>query len=618
MRIELKQPYKSIATLSTEVLPDFAILIGRNGAGKTQLLDALKEGAATIPDVGIDEIEKYDMVNFGSPNTGAANRHINQFAQMTADAYLLSPPGGKPPIEIAAVIFDHFAGEIERDSDSQAREDFERDLKNDIQQLPDFAVFAADAADNRGPSYKGMLYGRVLVPLIPENIRRRGRGSSGQPKNSFNGNQAALLSAAMKLTGGLPHELTRDDIMRASHYEGDILSNSVSAVFAAYKVEQFIWAHKRIETECVGFAELIAEYRTKYPPPWETLREILSAMRDATGEDGLFDFDFSDPDDYELHMGNYEQFSFKAEMTNRTTGAQYELDSLSSGEKILMALCLVSFNQYLGRRLPKLLLLDELDAVLHPSMVAALVRTLKTLFVPKGTKVLMTSHSAMTVAALDEADIFRVARTGGCVEVSRTTKSEAVNELSEGLATVDVGLRIAAFDGAKVTILTEGHNAKHLKKWAQLYFPEDVHVFEGLESYSNDSQLLTYGQLLGRMNTNTHFVIVWDCDAAKRAETLRQELSDAAKVTPFAFQRRQENSIADRGIENNYDAEILECYSTTTRRSDGTLLARGFQNDRKTEFANHVLQQGTPEYFTHFQELHEIVSGILGLSLQTT
>ena len=109
-------------------------------------------------------------------------------------------------------------------------------------------------------------------------------------------------------------------------------------------------------------------------------------------------------------MGNYEQFSFKAEMTNRTTGARYNLDSLSSGEKVLMALCLSSFNRYLGRRQPKLLLLDELDAVLHPSMVAALVTTLKSLFVPQGTRVLMTSHSAMTVAALDEADIFRVVR----------------------------------------------------------------------------------------------------------------------------------------------------------------------------------------------------------------
>ena len=244
-------------------------------------------------------------------------------------------------------------------------------------------------------------------------------------------------------------------------------------------------------------------------------------------------------------------------------------------------------------------------------MVAALVRTLKTLFVPQGTKVLMTSHSAMTVAALDEADIFRVVRTGSDVKVSSATKSKAINELSEGLATVDVGLRIAAYDGAKVTILSEGHNTKHLKRWAELSFPRDVHVFEELEQHTNDQQLLEYGRLLGKMDTNTHFVIVWDCDAAGKAEALRSELPNGTKVTPFAFASR-ENAIAHNGIENNYDEEILEPYSTTTTGNDGTLLSRGFQSNRKAEFAKHVLQHGTSQYFTHFQELYDIVSETLG------
>ena len=463
---------------------------------------------------------------------------------MTADVYLLSPPDGQPPIETAAAIFDQFAGEIERDSGAQAREDFERDLKDEIQQMPDFAVSGADSQEH---SYARTIYRQVLSALIPENTGRRGRRPADQPKNRFNGNQVALLSTAMKLTGRLPHELTHDDIIGASYFEGDTLSNSINEVFVAYKVDQYIWAHKRIETESVGFPELISEYRAKYRPPWETLREILAAMRDAAGNEGLFDFDFSDPGDYVLHMGNYEQFSFRAEMTNRTTGTKYELDSLSSGEKVLMALCLASFNQYLGRRLPKLLLLDELDAVLHPSMVAALVRTLKTLFLPKGTKVLMTSHSPMTVAALDEADIFQVVRTGGSVRVSPITKSEAINELSEGLATVDMGLRIAAYDGAKVTILSEGHNAKHLKRWVELNFPEDVRVLEELEQYSNDDQLLAYGRLLSKMNTNTHFVIVWDCDASNKAGTLRSDLPKNARITPFAFPRRPDNAIAPEG-----------------------------------------------------------------------
>ena len=608
LRIELSQPYKSIAALTTEDLPDFAILIGRNGAGKTQLLEALKEGRAAIPCIGADEIERYDMGSFRPPNANEANRQTNQFAQLTADAYLLSPPDGQAPINTAADIFCQCTAEIERDSGVDARDDFVRNLRNDIQQVPDFTVFAAT---NRGSTYKELLYQQVLRPLISVDQSQQGRRQPNQSNISFNGNQAALISTAMKLTSKLPHELTQDDIQRASHYEGNTLTNSVSAVFVAYKVNQFTWAHKRIETERVTFADLISEYRTVYPSPWQTLREILSTMRDEAGEYGLFDFDFSDPDGYELHMGNFEQFSFKAEMTNRTTGAQYELGSLSSGEKVLMALCLASFNQYLGRRFPKLLLLDEIDAVLHPSMVAALVRTLKDQFVPRGIRVLMTSHSPMTMATLDDADIFSVVRTGGDVTISHTTKSEAITELSEGLATVDVGLRIAASNEAKVTILTEGHNTKHLKKWVELYFPKDIYVFEGLEQHSNDDNLLAYGRLLTKVTTNTHFVIVWDCDATAKADALRKELPPNAKVTPYTFPCRQDNAIAPRGIENNYDEAILQPYSTQTTRGDGTLLARGFDGNSKLAFADHVLREGTTHYFTNFQGLRKIVSDIL-------
>ena len=613
MKIELKHQYQSIATLLTEELPEFATLIGRNGAGKTQLLAALKEGAAAISGISVEEIELYDMVSFFTPNSGGANRQANQFARITADAYLLSPNGGQSPIQTAHAIFHQVVTDIERNSGVQARDEFEQSLRDEVGQVPDFSVFAAQ--DKRSP-YKETLYQQVMAPLIPQ-TRGRANQPSNQPNSSFNGNQAALITAAMKLTKKLPHELTRDDIMRASHYEGNTLANSVSAVFAAYKVDQYTWSHERIETECIPFDELIAEYRTKYRPPWETLREIMSEMREASGDDGLFDFEFSDPENFTLNMTNYERFTFRAEMMNRTTGAHYELDSLSSGEKVLMALCIASFNQYLGRRTPKLLLLDELDAMLHPSMVAALVRTLKTLFVSQGAKVLLTSHSPMTVAALDETDIFHVVRTGGDVKVFHTTRSQAIGELSEGLATVDVGLRIAAHDDAKVTILTEGNNVKHLKRWIELNFQKDVRVFEGLERHTNNDQLLAYGRLLAKMNTNTHFVIVWDCDSVGKAEALCQELPSGAKITPYAFQKREDHTIVERGIENNYDDAILEPYATTTRDSDGTLLGRGITSKRKREFANHVAEHGTPEYFTNYRDLRDIVHGILE-SFETT
>ena len=68
MNIKLKEPYRSIEVLTAAEVPDFAILIGRNGAGKSQLLTAIKEGQAVIPGINVDEIELYDMHNFHTPN----------------------------------------------------------------------------------------------------------------------------------------------------------------------------------------------------------------------------------------------------------------------------------------------------------------------------------------------------------------------------------------------------------------------------------------------------------------------------------------------------------------------------------------------------------------------
>ena len=120
------------------------------------------------------------------------------------------------------------------------------------------------------------------------------------------------------------------------------------------------------------------------------------------------------------------------------------------------------------------------------------------------------------------------------------------------------------------------------------------------------------------MNTNSHFVIVWDCDAAGKAEALREDLPRGAKVTPFAFEKREENTIAPKGIENVYDEEILEPWSTTTRNHEGAIVARSFPKNRKTAFANDVLQRATPKYFVHFQDLHAIISRILGSTSATT
>ena len=149
----------------------------------------------------------------------------------------------------------------------------------------------------------------------------------------------------MRLSHKLPHEVTREDILRASHFEGKTIGNQLSQIFARYKVEQYVWAHTEGEKGEKTINCLMSEYRNAHRPPWEILKESLDQMREASDDPELFNFEFSDPENDELSFGNHQQYSFSTMFTNRTTGDSYSVTELSSGEKIIVCLCLSAFNR---------------------------------------------------------------------------------------------------------------------------------------------------------------------------------------------------------------------------------------------------------------------------------
>ena len=116
-----------------------------------------------------------------------------------------------------------------------------------------------------------------------------------------------------------------------------------------------------------------------------------------------------------------------------------------------MALCMVSFNQVVGRRLPQLLLMDEIDSMLHPSMVKALIRTLKT-------SLRIEWHTGVDDFPFshDSGHPRRRRRSSELAErvttskYRRSLKAKQSAKLSEGLATVDMGLKIAAYGESRI------------------------------------------------------------------------------------------------------------------------------------------------------------------------
>ena len=216
IEIILNQQHLAIETLVCSELPDFAVLTGRNGAGKTQLLQALLSGHAVVPGLSLHEIDFYDMASFRIPNNATGNRQANQFARTTAHDYL-EGDRGPPPIAIAADIFEHHTARIEQENGANERDEFVRNLRERINRTPDFNVFPTAPAPG-SDSYDQSLHERVMARMVRRSDSRRTTRQSRV--NSFNENPAALLSMAMKRAGKLPHELAHEDILGASHYEG--------------------------------------------------------------------------------------------------------------------------------------------------------------------------------------------------------------------------------------------------------------------------------------------------------------------------------------------------------------------------------------------------------------
>ena len=398
MYVKLRHPISPIKQMGEFHLPDFSVLIGRNGVGKTRLLKAITNGSVTVSGVSPSDIEEYDINSFQPNDSGRGGWAHASFFHAT-DRSFFFPTSGPSLVEIAEDIFKKTLNEFGLHGASE-RVKFEDDVRMAVRKLPDFGTLGRIEGDGPVAFYVNAIGHDVIGKMVSKNSN--GRSSKGQQGGSFNNSQAALVSQAMKLSGKLPHELHREDILRASHYEGNTIGNQLSQIFARYKAEQYAWAHTASERSDKSVQRLMEEYREANRPPWETLRGCLGRMREASEDPELFNFEFSDPEEDTLTYTDHNQYSFETRFTNRTTGDSYSVKELSSGEKILLCLCLSAFNRDMGRRQPGLLLLDELDAVLHPSMISALIAGLKDQFVGNGTRVIMATHSVTTVSLLNE------------------------------------------------------------------------------------------------------------------------------------------------------------------------------------------------------------------------
>lgn len=163
------------------------------------------------------------------------------------------------------------------------------------------------------------------------------------------------------------------------------------------------------------------------PAPWDVINEAFQAAD--------FPYEVVSP------VGTPLAGIYELKLQSKLTGDQIPPGDLSSGEKMLLVLVLWLYNSQHHGRFPKLLLLDEPDANLHPSMTRQFLNVVKEVLVAKyGVRIIMTTHSPSTVALAPEGSVFEMSRTNPRVQKSRSV-AETVGLLTAGLVVVSPGSR---------------------------------------------------------------------------------------------------------------------------------------------------------------------------------
>lgn len=193
------------------------------------------------------------------------------------------------------------------------------------------------------------------------------------------------------------------------------VTSGLSYVFLAYRLK----AAANLEKKEAG---RLQDMKHLGPAPWDVVNESLKVAG--------FPYTVIPPTEYEF-LQNYELKLRDANSKNTIRAID-----LSSGEKVILQLILWIFSSSKEGRFPKLLIMDEPDAHLHPSMTTQFLDVvLEVLVKQHGIRVIITTHSPSTVSLAPDDSVFKMERGKNTIE-KVTSKADIISTLTAGLVTV--------------------------------------------------------------------------------------------------------------------------------------------------------------------------------------
>lgn len=361
IKLNLRNPFKSLAPFQID-LPDFVVLTGLNGAGKTQILNAIQSNLMIL--------------------TNEAGQQLNPKKYVTSHS--LTPNN-------SAI--------VTREQLSQATQGlWEQFSKNYLVQK------------QKNPNYSlTNVYGVANAPQIK------------------------TIGKIAKFAEKEIDKLSSEDFYNYYPIEDglqqtDVFHQNFSSLFKRYQDKYEENGYRQYKCDIKGLTEITylteEEFLKTYgEAPWDFVNKII--------QEANLDYHIKVPQDYNRDA------PFELKLINNLSQAEINFIDLSSGEKVLMSLALALYNSNFDIEFPKVLLMDEPDASLHPSMSKKFLNVVQEVFVKqKGVKVIITTHSPSTVALTPEEAIYVVNKGGQRVE--KSSKDYALSILTSGLPSFSI------------------------------------------------------------------------------------------------------------------------------------------------------------------------------------
>lgn len=586
MDIRFEKEFKSVQPFEKIELPEFAVLTGINGSGKTHFLESIDAGHTLIEYVDPSEIKYFNPTLFFVENE-------NEINSQQIDGEKIG-------------IWKTFNGEERRNG---------HNIKNNISQYraklgPYYEQLIKIARETDNPLLRIPKHYISDSEMLTAYDEYRGNTlrlfESSQIANDYNFQGIKSIALQVYESLDLLTEEEFKDKFKALPVRNDTLPSQLGRIFLSYKYKEYqTLVIRKAEAEHYGENVEIndeEEFRQKYgPKPWLVLQDIIDSF-------SSLDFSITTPDDLKFRSDQITRFTLQVK--RNSDGRTIPFNDLSSGEKILFALVYSIYKGQIDGVFPKVLLLDEIDSSLHPSMIRNLLYTIKEIFVKQyNVNVIMVTHSPTTIALSDEDAVYVVNKGDIKNKIVKSPKSEALNILTEGYMSLSEGLTLLDnIMQKKINIFTEGNNINYLRRAVEVLAPElagKIEIVEKIADKSGHNQLSVLYDFFIRLNHGNKVLFVYDSD-------VNVKHTESNNTFFYVLPSNDNNNKIRNGIENMFPETLIkdDHYVINERRhDDGKVSTVKAPNKRK--ICEYIVSNAEPEDFNMFKGFIEKLRCIL-------